>query len=105
MVPTGPILTTVGLSFKKHLSPLCLDFKELQISPIYSLLLAFILFPPKWTGSKKKNYGNFCQLLFTVNRDREGPFSVMKRGKGQANEKLQNQNSHKKNHEPRTSDS
>lgn len=35
----------------KHLCPLCLDFKELQIWPIYSLLLAFILFPPKWTGS------------------------------------------------------
>ena len=54
MVPTGPILTTAALSFRKHLSPLCLDFKELQISPIYSLLLAFILFPSKWTGSKKK---------------------------------------------------
>lgn len=49
-------------------------------------------------------YGNFCELLFTVDRDKEEPFSVMKRGKGRANEKLKNQDSHIKNHEPRTSD-
>lgn len=49
-------------------------------------------------------YGNFGQLLFTVDRDKEESFSVMKRGKGQANENLKNQNSHIKNHEPRTSD-
>ena len=36
-------------------------------------------------------YGNFCELLFTVDRDKEEPFSVMKRGKGRANEKLKNQ--------------
>ena len=49
-------------------------------------------------------YGIFGHLLFTIDRDKEEPFSVMKRGKGQANEKLKNQNSHIKNHEPRTSD-
>lgn len=103
-MPTCSIWTTVALSFRNHLSPLCLDFKELQIWPIYSLLLAFILFPPKWTRSKIYIYGNFGQLLFTVDRDKEESLSVMKRGKGQANENLKNQNSHIKNHEPRTSD-
>ena len=65
----------------------------------------FHFISPKVNKIKKKYiYGIFGHLLFTVDRDKEEPFSVMKRGKGQANEKLKNQNSHIKNHEPRTSD-